>query len=832
MKSGQTFKDKGSGNMPGKLRKMGIDIIGSAPWSTHFCQFYQTKQDLIEILVPYFKAGLEENEFCMWVTSEPLDQIEARKALQKSVPDLNQYLERGQIEFFPYSEWYLGEGSFNSKRVLNGWVKKLESALSRGYEGLRLTGNTFWLEKASWRSFADYEAAINGIIGQYNMLALCTYSLDKCNASEVIDVIRNHEFAIIKQDKRWEIIESAVVKQTKEDLRISEERFRSIYENSPIGIELYDANGELVTANKACLEIFGVSEVSQVKGFHLFKDPNINPGIIARLRKGEPVGYEAPFDFEKVKELGLYETDKSGLAYLDVLLTPLKQDERSANSGYMAQVQDVTKRKMAEDALAQEKSILQVIMENTGACLVYLDTDFNFLQTNSAYARTCNTTPENLIGKNHFELYPDKENEVIFKRVRDTGEPAEYHDKPFKFPDQPHRGVTYWDWTLTPVKDYFNKVQGLVFSLVETTERKRAEQREAKTKVELEDRVKERTAELEKLNAQLHLMLDQLPSVLWVTDTNLVTTLSLGAGLQAFNLKPNQLVGTTLYEYYKTDDPDFYPIMSHRRALEGEPAHYELHWEGKVLSCYVEPMRDMDDNIAGVIGIGFDITDKKQAEDGLRALSRRLVDVQEDERRNIARELHDEIGQSLTALNLILSQATRSATEEASTNLVEAQSIVTELIRQVREMSLKLRPSMLDDLGLLPTLIWHIEHYTAQTQIKVDFEQNGLQEKFSPEINTALYRIVQEALTNVARHSKAKEVLIRMWTNDNNIFLRIEDHGRGFTSSTLSSSGSTGISGMRERVLLLGGKLNIETAPGSGTCLTAEFPLQEKSNLV
>ncbi|MBP1707270.1 MAG: domain S-box-containing protein, partial [Chloroflexi bacterium] len=493
---------------------------------------------------------------------------------------------------------------------------------------------------------------------------------------------------------------------------------------------------------------------------------------------------------------------------------------------------DVTKRKLAEDGLARQKNTLQVIMENTRACLVYLDSDFNFLQANSAYARACRTTPENLIGKNHFELFPDKENEAIFKRVRDSGEAVEYRDKPFKFPDQPQRGITYWDWTLMPVKDSFDKVQGLVFSLVETTERKMAEQREAEVKVELEDKVKQRTAESEKLNARLRLMLDQLPSILWVTDTDLVITLSLGAGLQSFNLKPNQLVGTTLYEYYKTNDPDFTPIMYHRRALQGEPAHYELHWEGKAQSSYVEPMRDKDDNIIGVIGIGFDITDKKQAEDTLRALSHRLVDVQEDERRNIARELHDEIGQSLTALNLIISQATRSVTGAASANLIEAQSIVSELIRQVRELSLKLRPSMLDDLGLLPTLIWYIERYKAQTQIKVDFEQNGLQRKFSPKINTAIYRVVQEALTNVARHSKAKEVIIRAWTANNNVCLRIEDHGRGFNSSTLLSSGSTGISAMRERVLLLGGKLNIETAPGFGTCLTAEFPLQEKSNIV
>jgi signal transduction histidine kinase len=231
-----------------------------------------------------------------------------------------------------------------------------------------------------------------------------------------------------------------------------------------------------------------------------------------------------------------------------------------------------------------------------------------------------------------------------------------------------------------------------------------------------------------------------------------------------------------------------------------------------------------------VIGISFDITDKKQAEEALRALSRRLVDVQENERREIARELHDEIGQSLTALKLMMNQSARSMDQAVPSSLLDAQVVVTELIRQVRELSLQLRPSMLDDLGLLPTLLWHIERYTIQTQVKVDFEHNGLQRDFPAAVNTAVYRIVQEALTNVARHANTKEVTVRIWADDKTISLRIEDRGCGFTPAALLSSTSTGISGMRERVLLLGGKLNIETSPGRGTCLTAELPIRDNNN--
>ncbi|HEY0196167.1 MAG TPA: MEDS domain-containing protein, partial [Methanobacterium sp.] len=127
----------------GVLRKSGIDIVGDVAWGTHFCQFYQTEEDLIDILVPYFKAGLENNEFCMWVTSRPLSVKEAVKSLQKVMPDIKRYLDKKQLEVIQYTEWYVKDGGFNSDRVLNDWVEKLNKALDRGYEGLRLTGDMF-----------------------------------------------------------------------------------------------------------------------------------------------------------------------------------------------------------------------------------------------------------------------------------------------------------------------------------------------------------------------------------------------------------------------------------------------------------------------------------------------------------------------------------------------------------------------------------------------------------------------------------------------------------------------------------------------------------------
>ncbi len=189
-------------------RMTGIDVIPHVPWGTHFCQFYAARDDLLDILVPYFKAGLEGGEACMWVTSPPLEAPVAREALARAVPDLEGLERQGRIEVVPFTEWYLEGGRFDQNRVLRGWFAKLKRALARGCPGLRLSGNTSWLEKADWRGFAEYEAAIDSIVGQYQILSLCSYSLERCAASEVADVIHNHRFALIKRDGAWEVFES------------------------------------------------------------------------------------------------------------------------------------------------------------------------------------------------------------------------------------------------------------------------------------------------------------------------------------------------------------------------------------------------------------------------------------------------------------------------------------------------------------------------------------------------------------------------------------------------------------------------------------------------
>ncbi|MDO8567632.1 MAG: response regulator [Dehalococcoidales bacterium] len=215
-----------------------------------------------------------------------------------------------------------------------------------------------------------------------------------------------------------------------------------------------------------------------------------------------------------------------------------------------------------------------------------------------------------------------------------------------------------------------------------------------------------------------------------------------------------------------------------------------------------------------------------QAEQELRSLSNRLIDIQEEERRDIARELHDQTGQSLTMVKLLLARVLKSPPDKAPEIINEAAQQVSEVINQVRNLSLALRPSMLDDLGLVPALTWLLERVGTQSGLSVGFDHDELQSQdVSSRVNTTAYRIVQEALTNIVRHSGASRAKVCLHTQGDVMSLNIEDDGRGFDMHLLAIGTSNGLSGMRERTRLLGGTFTIESTPGTGTHITVKLPI-------
>ena len=210
-----------------------------------------------------------------------------------------------------------------------------------------------------------------------------------------------------------------------------------------------------------------------------------------------------------------------------------------------------------------------------------------------------------------------------------------------------------------------------------------------------------------------------------------------------------------------------------------------------------------------------------------RRLAKSLVDVQEAERRRIAGELHDHFGQLLTGLQFMLETVKSQAGDVLKPSLDDIQESVRDVIEQVREMSLNLRPSMLDDMGLVPTLQWHFGRFTRQTGILVNFHCDEVLNRFRAEIETAVYRIIQEALTNVARYAQVKNVFVGLAIQHETLWVEVVDKGKGFDTSAVLERPTSGLGGMRERAELAGGYLVVRSILNQGTQVIAALPINE-----
>lgn len=215
----------------------------------------------------------------------------------------------------------------------------------------------------------------------------------------------------------------------------------------------------------------------------------------------------------------------------------------------------------------------------------------------------------------------------------------------------------------------------------------------------------------------------------------------------------------------------------------------------------------------------------QDANSRLKTMSARILEAHETERRKIARELHDEIGQALTCLQIVLFQQFSNVPPHLKAALTEARTLAMELLNSIRELSAALRPQLLDDLGLVAALQWHFKRFQNRTNILIEFEGTHFKEGLpDPFFNSVIYRVIQEGLTNVARHAATKRVQVRLETKDHHVQLQIRDGGKGFDQEAPMNKGCSGLNGMRERVFLAGGEINIRTAPNKGTSIEVRLP--------
>ena len=185
-------------------RRIGIHGIEGAAWGEHTCVFFYTKDELLRLTVPYLKAGLEDNEFCMWITGEPITVNDAFHALEQALPNVREYLDREQLEILPHTQCYFSTGIFDAQIVLRNWLNKATHAEARGFAGTRITGNIFWLgSEQDWEQFGAYEQAVTENITHQRVLALCTYPYEICRINNVVQTLSCHNKVLIAQNGHW-----------------------------------------------------------------------------------------------------------------------------------------------------------------------------------------------------------------------------------------------------------------------------------------------------------------------------------------------------------------------------------------------------------------------------------------------------------------------------------------------------------------------------------------------------------------------------------------------------------------------------------------------------
>lgn len=202
------------------LRNSGIDLLGDLPWGTHICLFYETKQDLLDSNVTYFKAGIESKEFGLWAISDPISMSEAKAALRQGIPGFDRYLANGHFEIVAGHDWYLSGGEFQLGKIIEGWRKKKQDALASGHKGLRISGNALWQRRELWKDFCEYERTLDKSVRGHQMLVLCTYSLGASRARDILDVARAHQGTIARRNGEWEFLQVPTLEKMRGEIRL------------------------------------------------------------------------------------------------------------------------------------------------------------------------------------------------------------------------------------------------------------------------------------------------------------------------------------------------------------------------------------------------------------------------------------------------------------------------------------------------------------------------------------------------------------------------------------------------------------------------------------
>lgn len=591
-----------------------------------------------------------------------------------------------------------------------------------------------------------------------------------------------------------------------EALRERDERFRAFMDHSPAVAFMKNEHGRFLYFNKAHRDRFQGGGSSWLgKTISEVFPPDVARQIAAHDAKVLASGQTIE-TFDKIP------APDGSMHDWWVFRFPVRDATGRRFAGGVAL--DVTERRQAEEALQESHSLLDAVIEGTPDIIFVKDLRGRYVMVNSGAARFMGKPPAEAIGKTDEELFSADTARTFRewdRRILERGERQTYEEEVTDAGGETRAYVT----TKGVYRDPHGQPLGTYGIAHDITDRRRAEEA------------------LRQSEERLRRFFEAAFEGIGIHEAGLILDANRAAA-EMFGYEQAEVLGKRV--------SDFVVEADRARVSERIASCYEQPYEATGLrkdgSAFPMEVCGKEIPYAGRtarVVVLRDITWRKQAEEKLqdsarrlRALSRRLLEVQEQERRYLARELHDQIGQVLTGLNYSLQTIGRLPEEKLRASLGEAQWLVKELTSQVRDLSLRLRPTMLDDLGLFPALRWLIDRYQTQAGVAIAFEADELPGRLPPEVETAAYRIVQEALTNVARHARVKEASVGIWLDENLLHLQVEDRGAGFdVSAAHSRAASSGLSGMQERAVLLGGRLAVESRPGTGTRVTAELPIRK-----
>lgn len=484
----------------------------------------------------------------------------------------------------------------------------------------------------------------------------------------------------------------------------------------------------------------------------------------------------------------------------------------------MGDAAEDTRRRFGDIAAARETGdMLEKAFSSLHVLVAILDTDFNFLMVNRAYAEAGKHDPGYFVGKNHFDLYPDSENDAIFRRVRETGEPFVTFAKPFSYPDQPERGTTYWDWALSPVREEDGRISALVFTLIDVTARRRTEQALAESE------------------SRCRTLVEQASDGIVLFDgEGVILEANPRAGEMA-GAPPADLVGRNIASLFADADSGAPPLrvgmMVEGRTLVDERL---LKLPGGDTVAVEISAKMLDDGRR--LALLHDVSERRRnreemlrVHDRLRHLGGRVARAEDDERRRIAKDIHDHVGQMLALCQMKLGALQAAAPPETGSEVREIRNYLYRVILYTRSLTFELGSPILYELGLEAALQELAEETRRRHGIETRFEDDGRPKPLTAEMRSILYRATGELLYNVAKHAKASSVTVSVKARGREAVVEVRDDGVGFDASDVgaraSRSGGYGLFSIRERLEYLGGSLDIESRPGRGTRVVLRAPL-------